>query len=649
MARSLVLGNGQILTCLDENGQLRDFYFHYVGLENQMYKGCIGRIGVWVDGQFSWFGSGDWQITVNFQDDCLVGNTKAVNLALNIEINITDAVYNEKNILLRNFVVKNLSDQGREVRVFLNNQFHLFANKTADTAYFDPIDNTMVHYKGRRVVIIGGKFVDYTVGVFGIEGKEGSFMDAEDGLLSKNPVEHGPTDSVVGFSGQVDAKKEFEFDYWYCIAKSFEEAKELNQLVVKRGAKQLIQTTQDYWKAWLATQKLDLNKLNKDVASLYKKSLLILRAHTDNGGGIIASGDSEMILFGKDTYGYIWPRDGAYAANALDLAGYSHVSRLFFDFCNNVISAEGYFYHKYQPDKSIGSSWHPRILYGKPSLAIQQDETALVLVALWNHYLIDGDLEFIENVYNSLIKKAASWLLEFRDSQTGLPLPSYDLWEMKHGTSTFTAASVVGALNAAKNFANLFGKKADAKIYAKAGDEIKEAILTHLWDSDLNYFYKHIEVRDGEVLHDKTVDASSFYGVFNFGILPIHDPKLELAYQTLKGVLEVRGEVGGFARFEGDLFFQENHIAPGNPWFITTLWMAQYEIAKAKSKKDLIETTKWLEWTVKYSLASGVLAEQVDPLTAKPLSAGPLVWSHAEYVTTVTKYLEKLKELEDSV
>jgi hypothetical protein len=52
-----------------------------------------------------------------------------------------------------------------------------------------------------------------------------------------------------------------------------------------------------------------------------------------------------------------------------------------------------------------------------------------------------------------------------------------------------------------------------------------------------------------------------------------------------------------------------------------------------------------LEWAVKRALPSGVLAEQVDPLTGTPVSVSPLTWSHATVVATVMAYLRKLEAL----
>lgn len=649
MSRSLSLGNGKILVCFDNRGQLRDFYFHFVGLENQMYKGCKARVGVWTEGQFSDFESPDWEISVDYKAQTLVGDIKAINAKLEIEILITDVVYNEKDILIRSFIIKNNKKTGRNIKIFLGNEFHLLANKSGDTAYFDPSDNTIVHYKGRRNVVIGGQmentgFSDYSVGVWGIEGKLGTWWDAMDGQLSQNPVEHGPADSVVSFAKDVDADSSFEFDFWYAIGLSLEEAKSLHSEVIKKTPKHIIDSTQNYWKAWLKKQEWDFADLGKDIESLYQKSLLIIRTHVDNNGAIIASGDSEMLQLGKDTYSYVWTRDGSFIAMSLDEAGYSEVTKRFFEFCNAVISEDGFFYHKYQPDKSLGSSWHPWILEGKRRLPIQEDETALVLISLWNHYQKDHDLELIESIYNSLIKKSANFMLGFRQA-SGLPSATYDLWEMKHGISTFTASAVAAALNCASELASLLGKSRDSKDYLQASAEIKSAIVNYLWDEESKYFYKSIDTEGESILHDQTTDASSFHGVFKFGILPIDDPKLTQAYLTLKEKLTVNTPIGGIARFEADVYFQSHLTLPGNPWFITCLWVAQYEIAKAKTKADLDSPKRWLEWVCKYAQPSGVLSEQLDPQTGTQLSAAPLIWSHAEFIYTTKAYLDKFSKL----
>ena len=66
--------------------------------------------------------------------------------------------------------------------------------------------------------------------------------------------------------------------------------------------------------------------------------------------------------------------------------------------------------HEYRPDKSLGSSWHPWVHGNKAQFPIQEDETALVIYALWKHYEFSRDIEFIESVYNKLIKKMSIFL-----------------------------------------------------------------------------------------------------------------------------------------------------------------------------------------------------------------------------------------------
>ena len=46
-----------------------------------------------------------------------------------------------------------------------------------------------------------------------------------------------------------------------------------------------------------------------------------------------------------------------------------------------------------------------------------------------------------------------------------------------------------------------------------------------------------------------------------------------------------------------------------------------------------------------HSLASGVLPEQLDPHTGKPISVSPLSWSHATVMTVIMEYLLKHAEL----
>lgn len=41
-----------------------------------------------------------------------------------------------------------------------------------------------------------------------------------------------------------------------------------------------------------------------------------------------------------------------------------------------------------------------------------------------------------------------------------------------------------------------------------------------------------------------------------------------------------------------------------------------------------------MQWVSERTLESGIMSEQVDPLTSEQVGVSPLVWSHEEYVNT---------------
>lgn len=136
---------------------------------------------------------------------------------------------------------------------------------------------------------------------------------------------------------------------------------------------------------------------------------------------------------------------------------------------------------------------------------------------------------------------------------------------------------------------------------------------------------------------DKVVDAS-LVGLWQFGMYTLDDPKIIGTMQAIRERLWVKTEVGGVARYENDAYHQVNQdIAnvSGNPWLITTLWLAEWYALTAQQPEDLKPALELLEWVARHALLSGVLAEQVNPYTNDPLSVSPLTWNHAAYVAAV--------------
>jgi GH15 family glucan-1,4-alpha-glucosidase len=353
-----------------------------------------------------------------------------------------------------------------------------------------------------------------------------------------------------------------------------------------------------------------------------------------------------MLHHGRDTYSYVWPRDAANVALALDVTGYHDATKRLFTFLAECAEPGGYLMHKYRTDGVLGSSWHPWMQNGKPRLPIQEDETASSIFMLWQHYEKTRDLEFIESLYNPFVEPAARFMCEYIESTTGLPQASYDLWEEKYGTSTYTAASVYGGLMAASRFAMVLGKDDDARTYQAVAQRLQSAIASVLYDPEMKMFVKHVlHSEDGDLTFDRTIDTSSFYGLILFEVFDIDDPKIIASAKTVDARLRVEANSKGYVRYENDAYYRMRDAGTSNPWVITTLWMAQYHIRKARTLKDLKPALELLEWTCSHATTGGVLAEQMHPHTREHLSTSPLVWSHAEYVLAVDAYLNKIAEL----
>ncbi len=649
MSRPLTLSNGNILVGLDHRGSVTDFFYPFVGVENHV-RGEPHRIGVWQHGRTSWLTDDEWNVEIDLVKDTYVGQVKCFNTKTNLEILFTDIVYNEKNIFLRKATITNHGENTETIKMFFHQVFCIYGTPQEDTAYYDPIKNVLIHYEGRRMFLVYAEtsdtpFSDYSVGLYGIEGREGTYKDAEDGVLSKNSIEHGHVDSVCGVPITLHKGETKEVFYWVTVGETKSEIYDLHDYVLYKRPDSLIESTGKFWHAWLTRQNYITCDVKDDqMLELFRKSLFYIRGNIDNRGAILASPDSSMLQHGRDTYSYMWPRDGAMTVMALLEVGEYNISKHFFKFCNDVVEPDGYLMHKYRADKSLGSSWHSFVKDGIPVLPIQEDETALVLVALWQYYEKTKDIDFIEMHYNTVIRRMATFLAEFIDEETSLPLPSYDLWEEKHGVSTFTASTVYAGLRAGANFAQLFQKESDEALFNKKADSVKVAILNHLYDEQNKTFIKLLNKKNGSLVKDNTVDMSSVYGVFTYGVLDVHDERVAQSIATIESKLRLNTGIDGVPRYEGDRYYMQVDGTP-NPWYITTLWLAQYYARTAKKPEDLEKVKYWVHWTIIHSPLSKALSEQLHPFTGEQLSATPLTWSHAEYVRTVIAYYEALKRM----
>lgn len=661
MPRDIPIGNGTLLAAFDFDYQLRDFYYPRIGKENHAL-GYPWRFGVWLDGEFSWLNRQNWALGLDYVTDALVTDVTATHARLPLRLGFSDAIDYEKNILIRRVKVQNLSDRPLAPRLFFHADINTMENEIGDTVFFDPKNACLVHYKGPRYFLMSCAtentlgVTHFSTGTKRHHGLEGAWRDAEDGELGGNPISQGSVDSVICMHLDLAPWQEAVCHYWVAVGERYSEVEELHRLVAQIGPDRLIGRNVDYWRHWVSAGEKNFAGLPPALVALYKRSLLVLRTQIDNGGAVIAANDTDIRQFNQDTYSYMWPRDGAVVSQAMDRAGYGSLSQRFLKFCTlkatsfnysaSILDETGFLMHKYNPDGSVGSSWQPWLEGGEMLFPIQEDETALVVWAIWNHYLIHRDIEAIRPFYRPFVEHAAGFLLGFRDDKTGLPLPSYDLWEERRGVFSYTTATVIGGLKAAASLATLFQEDERAHAYLTAALEVTAAMNIYLYCPEAGRYARGILFKDGQQILDVTVDAS-LLGLVMFGGYDPLDERMARTALAVEQHLWIKTGSGGLARYEGDDYQRaaSRDVATGNPWMVCTLWLAQYRIAAAHSIESLELALPLLMWVTEKALPSGVLPEQIHPETGEFLSVSPLTWSHGTLVAAVLDYAEKAQSL----
>ena len=655
MPRDLPIGNGSILINFDAQYRLADFFYPHVGMEN--HAAARFRFGVWADDKICWIEDPQWHKSLGYLRDTLVTDVTCENESMGLRLRCHDGVDSDSNVYIRKIVVRNSRAEKRTIKLFLHHDLNLYAQAIGDTAMYDPAFRGLIHYKARRYFLINAQTGDeagideYECGRSGIGGTEGTWRDAEDGQLSMTAVAQGTVDSTIAVTLELEANGSATVLYWICAGRRYREVRDMDRRVREEGAARVLARTAAFWYTWANKSSEELSGLADEVEDLYKRSLLVVRTQSDNGGAVLAANDSDIQWGHNDHYSYLWARDAAIICDAMDRAGYPELTRRFLSFAYDVIHDEGYMLHKYNPDGSFAPLWNPWIRDGKPQLPIQEDETALVIWLLWRHYERTRDLELVRAVYDRLVVKPSDFLLRFRDPSTGLPLPSYDMWEERLGVFTFTCAAVSAGLSAAAKLAHLFNDQDRREACESASEQVRDAMLAHLWIEEETRLARGLVVGEGGAMElDRAVDASAF-GVFYFDVLPAASAVVAGTMKAIRERLAVQTEIGGIARYEDDSYHrisEDTERVPGNPWLMCTLWLAEYVIATATTAAELQTALDTVRWARSKAPPSLILPEQIDPFNGSPLSVAPLTWSHAQVVSVVRGYIDRVRKLRTS-
>jgi len=600
-----VLGNNRMLATIGKHGELRYLFWPTIDYPQHVRSSLPGIFYSFKrENRFDWLTDPAWTKKQEYLPETNIVHTffKHPN---NPELNITltDAVLPDSDVLIRQFVIQNVSDDEIFLRLFYYNDLAISESPIDDAAYYLVKDDAILHYKRDLHFAYTGTLPSsgHQCGVHGEDSD--SFKDVYNSKLSGG--------SLTLYDGSRDVNSCLSWDLpnlrtnesrtlavIIVMATKEKEALEILGKCKNESLEKQISGTENFWKQWMAHFKTDNVKVQS--TSMIKRSLLTLKLLTaESHGGIIAAPCMDP------EYRFCWPRDATYVAYAFDRCGYHEEAKRFYKWCTKAQEPEGGLYQRYYIGVRLkGPCWSSQI-----------DEIATVLWGMGKHFELTGDRRFVRSVWNS-VRKGADFLAGQVSEADGL-VETVGLWEEKFGGHTYSNAAVYAGLKSSVALAKVMKKDDLGSAWDQNAVNLRESLLNLSWDAHLNRFIKTAVPRD------ENLDISLLSLSYPFDVLPADDERIKKTALAIESAFKFKS--GGLGRYPFDDYYG------GNPWILTTLWLALYY----EKVGELGKAEQLIRWALDHSTELGLLSEQVDKENGVPISAIPLAWSHAFFILSV--------------
>ena len=626
-----IIGNSRMLASLARDGRVHRLWWPHIDHPQHV---DILRSGLLLDGRVIWIddASDGWQHEAAYVDQTNILMSRASSASCPIEAEICQFVLPDSDVFVRHFSFRNRSDQAVQGSLIHYSSFHICDRPLYNTVLFEQEQDALVHFHREYFFMVGGSNVctHYQSG-------QNAWQAASRGQLNGKTIDMSP-DGALSWELVIPPGSICELTVYIAAGSSQDEAAAALAQARSLGYVRAYEQTADYWRLYLAkTVPCPVDR--EDVRRLYERSLLTMKLLSDEqSGAVVAAPECDEHFSRCGGYGFCWGRDAAFIATAMDKSGLSDLASRFYDWALIAQSSDGSWQQRHYHDGRLAPSW-----------GLQIDEGASILWGMWQHYLRECSPAFAAQVWPA-VRRGAQFLLSYLDPETGLPLPSVDLWEERTGEHLYSAAAVYGGLQGTAAFAELHQDAELARQCRDAAERIRRQITDHCWNEERGAYLrglKHqVDARIYEeaimagkkgsvsvdskgyrayvLAEDPILDVSLLGLCIPFGVLPADDPRMAQTADALEAALTVPG-VGGLKRYEDDPYIG------GNPWILTTLWLCQYRIQQGRFD------AAWplLQWAIDHQTETGLLSEQVDRETGKPVWVVPLTWSHAMFILAV--------------
>ncbi len=538
--------------------------------------------------------------------------TEIFNTYFSLRVLQTDFVPVNENILVRNYLIKNENSIDLKINLLANSK--LLSNINNDTSGLIKY-NSLIQYNHDYTFSIFSNEKLYSYQVNDVENSiwTGSIWGKDYVGLSNN--------SAISYDiGTLHPNEEARFSLFIMVNETdFENLGKKIERVKNLDVNELYSKTIEYWKNFVISHdklKILNSKLDDRIKEIYSRTILLYPLlQNKETGGMSAGVEIDEWKTKSGRYSYCWPRDSVFITKAQDILGMEDETTKFYnDFCRITQSETGRWEQRFYTDGRLAPSW-----------GYQIDETAGVIVGIYEHYLKIKDMDFLKK-NTTMINKAVEYLKLYVDdllSKEPKFRKSYDLWEEYEGVSLYALANIYSAFRAAMKISVVI-LPANGRENLELDEyslRLKQYILENFFDENLKTFVRNRE--------DNRMDISLLGPCIPFGMLEYNSREMLNTVQKME--MTIRTYTGGFMRYENDTY------VGGNPWVIATLWMALYYI-EADRKDDALEC---FNFVVNTSYEHGFLAEQIDNITLKAKWVIGLSWSHAMFVIVLEKLLEK--------
>ncbi|MCG9969193.1 glycoside hydrolase family 15 protein [Pelotomaculum terephthalicicum JT] len=634
-----IVGNSKMLASLRENGEIFRLFWPQIDYGQHLGHFWPGIKLFLPEGQSftKWFHLNIWQSSQRYLENTNILETEMCSRTHYFKVVQQDFVLPDRDILVRHYTLTNHGEREEKLTFLVYCAFDLDESTHYDGAYLDFCNHSLIFFRRNIYLAVAGSGYPLSGYQCGRRCTHSDpFQNASRGAL------RGGSDNIRQSAASLDwdmgdlpPGESKNFTLYLAAGADRDKVITLLAGAASQDGLELLEQTKQYWRGWLRKGTRAAGE-NAGSEAAYGRSLLAMKlmSNKETGASIAAPEfDPYYLLCGG--YGYCWPRDSVFIAAAFDEAGYHDIAAHFYKFAGAVQEKAGDWQQRYFTDGLAAPTWGKQI-----------DQAGSVLWGYGHHYSLTRDNHFLEQTWSSLAA-GADYLAENLEAN-GLPSPSFDLWEDEHSQGTYSAAAVYGGLKAASEIAIIKGERETARRWHMAAAAVKEGILKHQWSDRHHSFIRGINRRvcqdsyhhaahEGKfsytqtdpaglyptywVGEDERLDAALLGLAFPFGVLDAKDEKMQATVRAIEERLWNR-DVGGLRRYEGDSY------RGGNPWLVTTFWLAIYYCMRG----DRHRAKTLYRWCLEQANRHLLLPEQADKNRGGPAWVMPLNWSHAMLV-----------------